>query len=311
MRTILRTTKKASLFEKAEVKILRKLLFKRSQIHLTAYPAPMAVVAFDYIGNEIAINGIYELDELEGVFELLKGFKTEFTHGTACDIGANIGNHSRYFADKFNKVVSFEPNSLIIDILKFNTKTFPNVLVFEYAIGNYEGTARISGNKLNIGGFSALPDRIIYSQEHIENNLESSSIRVISLDSMQDHLPNLQFIKIDVEGLEMQVIESATQIISKFKPIIAFEQWPSDFVDSKSKVIESLAEMGYVFYWQMNYSASRSAIMRFTLKFLQTIIGIKKVLFKNSIKVPPGHYSLLVAVHNSKISKIQMNCGIK
>ena len=41
------------------------------------------------------------------------------------------------------------------------------------------------------------------------------------------------------------------------------------------------------------------------------IIGIKKVLFKNSMKVPPGHYSLLVAVHNSKISKIQMNCGIK
>lgn len=311
VRTILKKTKKTSLFEIAEVKILRKLLSKRSHIHLPAQPAPMAVLAFDFISNEIAINGIYELDELEGVFELLKGFKTEFTNGTACDIGANIGNHSRYFADKFNKVVSFEPNTLILDILKFNTKTFPNIFVFEYAIGNYEGTASLSGNKLNIGGFSAIPERNIYIQEYTEDNLDSSTIRVTRLDSMQDHLPNLQFIKIDVEGFEMQVIESATQSILKFKPTIAFEQWPLDFVDSKSKVIESLSEMGYVFYWQINYSTSSSGITRFILKFLQTILGMKRVLFIKSMKVPPGHYSLLIAVHKSKISKIPMNCVIE
>lgn len=248
MKTVLKITKKTSISDKAEVKILRKLLLKRSQIHLPTYPIPMAVVAFDYIGNEIAINGLYELDELEGVFDLLKEFKNEFLHGTACDIGANIGNHSRYFANKFNKVVSFEPNPMIIDILKFNTKSFSNVSVFEYAIGNYEGSAKIYGNKLNIGGFSALPDRSIHDQQSAEDNFESSSIKIISLDSMQDHLENLQFVKIDVEGLEKSVIESAKQSILKFKPIIAFEQWPSDFVDSKSKVIESLSEMGYVFY---------------------------------------------------------------
>ena len=45
----------------------------------------MAVVAFDFIGNEIAINGMYEFDELEGVFELLKEFKNEFMHGTVLD----------------------------------------------------------------------------------------------------------------------------------------------------------------------------------------------------------------------------------
>ncbi len=307
MQTVLKITKKASIFEKTTVKILRKILLKRSQIHLQSHRVPMAVVAFDYIGNEIAINGLYEFEELEGVFELLKEFKNEFIDGTVCDIGANIGNHSRYFANKFNKVVAFEPNPLIIDILKFNTKFFPNISVFEYAIGNYEGTTEIFGNKLNIGGFSALPDRIISNQKHANDNFDSISVRVISLDSMQDHLPNLQFIKIDVEGFEMQVIESAAETILKFKPIIAFEQWPSDFIDSKSKVIESLAQMGYIFYWHTNYSASSRRIVKFIYKLIQALLGLKTMVFKISKEVPPGHYSLLVAVHKSKISKIQIN----
>ena len=307
MKTVLKITKKASIFERAVVKILRKLLLKRSQIHAQSHQVPMAVVAFDLIGNEIAINGMYEFDELEGVFELLKEFKNEFIHGTVCDIGANIGNHSRYFANKFKRVVAFEPNPLIIDILKFNTKFFPNISVFEYAIGNYEGTTNIFGNKQNIGGFSVLPGRIISNQEHADDNFDSSSIRVISLDSMQDHLPNLQLIKIDVEGFEMQVIESAAQSILKFKPIIAFEQWPSDFIDCKSKVIEYLAEMGYVFYWQTNYSASSSRTVKFICKLIQALLGLKTIFFKISKEVPPGHYSLLVAVHKSKVSKIQMN----
>jgi FkbM family methyltransferase len=307
MKTVVKITKKASILEKTEVRILRKLLLKRSQIHLQSYPVPMAVVAFDFIGNEIAINGMYELDELEGVFELLKGFKSEFMHGTACDVGANIGNHSRYFANKFNKVVAFEPNPLITDVLKFNTKFFPNISVFEYAIGNYEGTTKIFGNKLNIGGFSALPSRIVSNQEYADNNFDSSSIRVISLDSMQEHLPNLQFIKIDVEGFEMQVIESAAQIILKFRPTIAFEQWPTDFVNSQSKVIKSLSEMGYVFYWQTSYSSSSGKIIKSIYKFIQTMLGIKILFFNISNIVPPGHYSLLIAVHKSKVSKIQIN----
>ena len=309
MAPILKITKKNSIFGVAQIRILRRLLMKRSQTHLINNPIPMAIVAFDYIGNEISINGIYELEELEGIFDLLKNFRKEFELGTACDIGANIGNHSRYFATKFKKVVSFEPNSLIIDILKFNTKLFSNIIVFENAIGDYEGTALIFGSKLNIGGFSALRDRNRVAQEYADYEFVSNSIKVITLDSMQEHLENLQFIKIDVEGYEKQVIDGAIKCIFKFKPIIAFEQWPSDFVDSKSKVIETLVEMGYEFYWQTNFSLSRYKKIRFAHRLLQTIIGTKKVFINNSVEVPPGHYSLLVAVHKSRTNKVKLIGG--
>lgn len=265
----------------------------------------MAVIAFDYIGNEIAINGIYELEELENIFNLLTGFKNDFKNGTACDIGANIGNHSRYLADKFNRVVSFEPNPLITDILKYNTKFFPNITVFDNAIGDFQGSAVISGNRLNIGGFTALRNQNFPNQDSAERGLGSSSVKIFTLDSFLEHLDNLQFIKIDVEGFEMKVINGAAQTIFKFKPIIAFEQWPSDFVDSKSKVIEALIEMGYVFFWQTDYSSSKRRIIKLLYKLIQIVIGIKRTIFNNSTNVPPGHYSLLVAVHNSKISRIK------
>ena len=94
----------------------------------------MAVMAFDFIANEISIHGIYEKNEIENVFKMLKGFESQFFEGTACDIGANVGNHSRFFANKFAKVISFEPNPTVLDLLKFNTKSYPNITVFETAL---------------------------------------------------------------------------------------------------------------------------------------------------------------------------------
>lgn len=292
--------------DRATIKILRKVLSKRSRIHLEKFADPMAILAFDFIGNEITINGVYELPELKQLFYVLDEFEQQFKLGTACDIGANIGNHSRYFAGKFKKVVAFEPNPLIVEILKFNTKSFSNVSILECAVGNFQGTSPIFGTQTNIGGFSVLQNRISVNEQTPSNQYPSNAIQVITLDSMIDDLGNLEFIKIDVEGFETQVIEGAAQSIRKFKPVIAFEQWPKDFINSHSSAIELLTEMGYLFYRQSDYSSSANAISKMLQKLWQTSLGIKRVYFNLTQEVPPGHYSMLIAVHksNNKVSAV-------
>ena len=120
---------------------------------------------------------------------------------------------------------------------------------------------------------------------------------------MQESLGNLQFIKIDVEGFEHQVLIGATQTIRKFYPVIAFEQWPKNFVNGKSESIDHLASLGYKFYWQKNYSLTQQKILREITKFIQIIAGFQLNYIETSNSVPPGHYSILLAIHESKVSR--------
>jgi FkbM family methyltransferase len=303
MPSVSRHIRRFSFFERLEIKLLRKYLQKRSQLHLSNYPVPMAVMAFDYIANEISIHGVYELDELETIFNALKGFEPQFLSGTACDIGANVGNHSRFFATRFGKVISFEPNPLILDLLKFNTRNYPNIVVSETALGNCEGSSRLSGDVSNLGNYSIVsPIDQPLSMNQLRNK-QDFEVQITTLDSMKESLRNLQFIKLDVEGSEYQVLMGAAQSIREFTPFIAFEQWPSDFIDGKSKSIEYLAGLGYVLYWQKNYSLNQQKIFHKLIQFIQIISGFQVKYIETSDSVPPGHYSMLLAIHESKVSR--------
>ena len=213
MQSISINLKRLTICKRLEIKLLRRWLLKRSQLYSRKYPEPMAIMAFDYIANEISIHGMYELDELETLFNMLEDFKSEFSGGTACDIGANVGNHSRFFARRFEQVFSFEPNPLIIDLLRFNTKNFPNIVVYETALGNSENLARLAGDETNLGNYSIIhssDDEVKIDHSNPNQYLE---VQIRTLDSMIDSLGNLQFIKIDVEGFEYQVFLGAAQSI--------------------------------------------------------------------------------------------------
>lgn len=303
MAAVSKYIRRFSFFERLQIKLVRKYLIKRSQLHLSNYPVPMAVMAFDFIANEISIHGIYELDELKTAFNSLQGFESLFLGGTACDVGANVGNHSRFFADRFEMVISFEPNPIILDLLKFNTKNFPNIVVFETALGNCEGSARLSGNKSNLGNYSIVSGNDEPASESNSITKPDLEVQIRTLDSMQESLGNLQFIKIDCEGFEHQVLIGATQTIRKFYPVIAFEQWPDDFINGKSNSIEFLTSFGYRFYWQKNYSLSKQKIIGKLSRIIQCLVGFQFEYIETSNSVPPGHYSMLLAIHESKISR--------
>ena len=71
---------------------------------------------------------------------------------TALDIGANIGNHTIFFAEIFAKVIAFEPNPKTHSVLIINTNNLNNVVCLMVGASSRKTTLNFSVNELNMGG---------------------------------------------------------------------------------------------------------------------------------------------------------------
>lgn len=151
------------------------------------------------------------------------------------DIGANIGNHSLYWAGicKANKIYAFEPLPQIYSILQRNIEIndFNNIITpYNIGLGNTHSVGRINTVvKNNIGGTS-----IIESERY-------GGLQIERLDDINLPLEKLDFIKIDVEGFEIKTLEGAVQTIQRFHPPVFVESFP----DNIAHVKEFFAALGY------------------------------------------------------------------
>jgi FkbM family methyltransferase len=139
---------------------------------------------------------------------------------TILDIGAFIGSHALAFSaftGDNGRVLAFEPRKEIFEYLKRNCEQKNNITCFQMALGQNEGVLQgevldISKN-INFGALS-LKD----GQKNASNHYD---ILGNALDNMP--LPIINFIKIDTEGMEFDVIQGAEKLIRRDKPVIAVE----------------------------------------------------------------------------------------
>lgn len=136
--------------------------------------------------------------------------------GTFCDIGTNVGNHSLYVA-KFlhaSKIVMFEPNPAAISILESNI--FLND-INRICDRQYLGIG-LSDHAAN-GASMRVPARNLGGSRVVEGEGD------IRLDTADAVLVDQRFdlIKVDVEGMELQVLAGMTQLVAKTKPRIFIE----------------------------------------------------------------------------------------
>lgn len=167
---------------------------------------------------------------------------------TIIDIGANIGNHSVYFGlfCGAGKVFSFEPQSEVYDTLHKNISlNFLNdkIITFKMGLGSYEATAKLGqvDNK-NIG------------MTKLEIN-ESGEIKISTLDSIVKHEPqnSISIIKIDVEGMEMEVLRGAIKTLERHNPLIYAEAASTPEFD---EICQFLKKFSYVATKRFNATAT-------------------------------------------------------
>lgn len=194
---------------------------------LNIYDIYLTSPIHDYIQKNIAQSGKpYELPLLEDMGRRLS------RESIVIDVGANIGNHTFYLANTIGcRVIAFEPNAELVEAMQMTVNHAglqQLVTVYGYALGSHESTARF--DKLlpeNIGAQSL--------------KVGEGSLQVYALDSIAG-INKIDAIKIDVEGMELDVLEGARNYLKQYKPIIYIE---CISLERFREVTEFLAELGY------------------------------------------------------------------
>ena len=127
------------------------------------------------------------------------------------DIGAATGMYSSHFAKHSKSVICFEAVKPVYDQLVKIKENYGNVITHNIAVSDFNGTT----------DFYVDDKRL--SNSSIQNLVEGQKIQVetTTIDSLK--FVDVGFIKIDVEGVELDVLYGATNTIEEYKPTCMVE----------------------------------------------------------------------------------------
>ena len=137
------------------------------------------------------------------------------------DIGANVGNYTKMLlSDTNSKVVSFEPLPKAYEELKIIKSNFQDRLeIHNVAIGIKDEILNLS-----YGTEKSEKASLMKNLEKISfiegQNKNEASVQVRQLDYFQNYFKDkvIDFIKIDTEGFEYEVLKGAKNILETHKP---------------------------------------------------------------------------------------------
>ncbi len=151
---------------------------------------------------------------------------------TVIDIGANIGRHAVPLAKKIGPtglLCAFEPIPVIRGILneKLLAAELNNVAVYPFALSS-ERTVADFNYIPNLPEESGLKKRHIYNA--VPSEFQKIKVGVFKLDDLIALDTKVTFIKIDVEGGELDVLRGAPRLLASSRPIVAFECGAASFL---------------------------------------------------------------------------------
>ncbi len=167
----------------------------------------------DYIQDFHVRGQFYELRQLLTHLEAVP------LGSVVLDVGANVGNHTLFYShhSRAGRIYPFEPNPRARELLVANVEmnagagALVDLRYAPLALGAGEGKlALASSPQGNLGGASYAPTS------------ESGDIACRALDELT-FLGEVGFIKMDVEGMELQVLSGAEAQIARHRPVLYVE----------------------------------------------------------------------------------------
>ncbi|HXR88296.1 MAG TPA: FkbM family methyltransferase [Stellaceae bacterium] len=190
-----------------------------------------------YVGRSLDLYGEFSEGEVELFTQIVKPGML------VVDVGANIGAHTVFFAKTVGpegRVLAVEPQRILYQILCANLalNLIGNTFVRQAGLGSAPGSIQVPpinyAGSFNFGGVS------------LGNFTEGEQVPVITLDSLA--LPACHVLKIDVEGMESEVLQGGRDTLARHRPLLYVE---NDRPEKSAALIALLFELDYRLFWHL------------------------------------------------------------
>ncbi len=188
-----------------------------------------------YIGRSFDLYGEFAEDEIAILRQLVKPGQHVF------DIGANIGAHAVALASLVGpqgRVSAFEPQRVIFQILNANVALngLHHVTTHQTALGSAPGSIRVP--PLNYAA------EFNFGAVELDKVQQGEETALVTFDSLA--VAACDFAKIDVEGMEIEVLKGMAGTISRFRPAMYVE---NDRRNKSAALVAHLLGLDYRLYF--------------------------------------------------------------
>ena len=150
----------------------------------------------------------------------------------AIDVGSNVGEWTRPLAKRFQQVICFEPNPNFRECFNKNISE-TNVTLHPYGLSNYEHTVTQGFNSTHL------------NETVGDTAPRNGDIECRTLDSF--NLTDVDYIKIDVDGFEIPLLEGSRRTLETNNPIVNIEMKRHKRPLIVQKAREILTSFGYTY----------------------------------------------------------------
>ncbi len=218
--------------------------YKNVKFYVPYYP-------FDFIQKHIVDNNeFFEEDILRSLDEYIPD------NAVILDIGANIGNHTLYWNlasdKKVSRVHCFEP---VLDTFK--------ILENNIEINNLKDKVKLYNVGLN--DCSACAEFLTYRLANIgdthliaNEQKQDGEMKLCKLDDINLQENRIDFVKIDVEDMEVACLRGAMNTLEKYKPIIFIES-EYENINEVRNILESIGYKLFKEYPHKNWLFKNSS----------------------------------------------------
>ena len=161
--------------------------------------------------------------------DILSYIKSTGRTDTCIDVGAHVGLWTKELSQVFKRVFAFEPMPHHRECFEKNVKK-KNVKLLPFALGDFTGRVNFKIDKENTGNC-----HIVENYDKRKGQFKQKALDEYKLDLLcHGTEKRLDYIKIDAEGHEKEVLEGAVETLEKHKPFVS--------VEIKDKILEKVGK---------------------------------------------------------------------
>jgi FkbM family methyltransferase len=223
-----------------------------------------------FVGRSIDLYGEYSNEEANLFQSLLN------PGAIVLDIGAHIGLNTLALVNSVGSegaVLAFEPQRALFQMLCANMalNNHTNVYCYHAVVGARTGTMVVPELDYTVvNNFAGLT---------LGKYQQGEKVRMLTIDSLD--LQRCDFMKIDVEGMERDVLQGARETIARFKPALYVE---NDREEKSAALIACIRSLDYDLYWHRPPLFNPHNFTGHPENVFEGIVSINMLCFHASLK---------------------------